>query len=151
MSTRAAAIFHETYHWCGTVSQPPANHYPETYKPEEVVLLAAQENTEGARLNAESWAQAAMAMFVQQTFNLDLPPVPKGSVSAEVQSHLSILGISNQTLKSIVLNQMPDWFAPPVVQGAPEFKPDMVHVVQLSSIDEVPLNSIDDSPSITVE
>jgi hypothetical protein len=40
---------------------------PEVYQPRDVVDLAKTQNTAKAKLNAESWAQAAMAMYLQQT------------------------------------------------------------------------------------
>lgn len=133
-AARARSLFHETYHWGTTVSRPKCNRRPEVYQPKDVVDLATNENTNGAKINAESWAQAAMAMYLQQTFNLASPPVPKEYAPANIQNDSSVMAIDNGDLEEIFLDQMPDWFAPPVEQGAPDFKPDMTDVVQLSSI-----------------
>lgn len=131
-AARARSLFHETYHWGTTVSRPRCNRQPEIYQPKDVVDLATNENTKEAKINAESWTQAAMAMYLQQTFGLKSPPVPKEYAPADVQSDLSVMGIDNGDLEETFLDQMPDWFAPPVAQGAPAFTPDMTDVVQLS-------------------
>lgn len=137
---RASVIFHETYHWSKTVARPPLNREPEVYRPKKVYDLARKENTEGAKTNAQSWTLAAIAMFVQQTFNLRFPPVPKEYYPPDVGSDPSIMKIATESLISISLDRMPDWFAPPVIQGAPAFKPDMTNVVQLSSIGRMSQN-----------
>lgn len=135
-AARARSLFHETYHWGTTVSQPRCNRRPEIYQPKDVVDLATNENTNGAKINAESWAQAAMAMYLQQTFGLKSPPVPREYAPTDVQSDPSVMGIDNGDLEETFLDQMPDWFAPPVVQGAPAFAPDMTDVVQLSGLSD---------------
>ena len=129
---RARSLFHETYHWGTTVSQPKCNRRPEKYTPKDVVDLAKNGNTKEARLNAESWAQAAMAMYLQQTFNLKSPPVPQPEnpiIDSSLMSH------DTGPLEEGFLDEMPDWFAPPVAQDAPTFKPDMADVVQISRIE----------------
>lgn len=130
-SARARALFHETYHWGTTVSQPKCNLRPEKYTPKDVVDLARKDNTEKAKMNAESWAQAAMAMYLQQTFNLKSPPVPRPE---DKNSESGLMSADNGPLEEGFLDEMPDWFAPPVVQGAPKFEPDMANAVQLSGI-----------------
>ena len=137
---RASVIFHETYHWDKTVTRPPLNRNPEVYSPKEVYDLARNENTEGAKTNAGSWTLAAIALFVQQEFNLRFPPVPKAYYPPDMRSDPSIMKIATERLNSIYLDRMPDWFAPPVVQGATAFKPDMTNVVRLSSIGRMSQN-----------
>ena len=139
-TARAGIIFHETYHWAKTVARPRLNRKPEVYSAKEVYDLARKENTEGAKTNAQSWTLAAIAMFVQQTFNLRFPPVPKEYFPPDVRSDPSIMKIVTERLDIISLDRMPDWFAPPVVQGATAFKPDMTNVVQLSSIGRMSQN-----------
>lgn len=122
------------------MSRPPCHRVPEVYLPKEVYDLARSENTEGAKLNAESWTQAAIAMYVQQTFNLKVPPVPIEYAPPDVSSDPSIMKIDHRDFKELFLDRMPDWFVPPVVQGAPAFQPDMRDVVQLSSIGQTTQN-----------
>lgn len=140
LAARARVIFHETYHWAKTVAEPPLKRRPEVYDPKDVYELARVENTKGAETNAESWTQAAMAMFVQQRFKLRFPPVPKEYAPPDARSDPSVMKIATENLISIFLDRMPDWFVPPVVQGASAFKPDMRNVVQLSSIGRMSQN-----------
>ena len=92
------------------MAQPPCDRDPEAYKPRQVVSLAKWENTKGARLNAESWTQSAMAMYVQRTFNLEKPPVPKDFASSDLQNDPSIMAMGNRTIggASVDLVPMPD-------------------------------------------
>lgn len=135
-ATRAHDVFHETYHWYRTVSRPPCDREPEIYTPRKVVALARTENTKGAMRNAESFAFAALAMYVQQTFKLPSPPVPRqaASVPLPTDPRVTDTEIHAGDYKDVYLHEMPDWFAPPVAQGAPFFKPDLSGVVQLSSV-----------------
>ena len=139
-AARARTIFHESYHWARTVSRPLCDRVPEVYLPKEVYHLARRENTGGAKRNAESWTLAAIAMYVQQTFNLKVPPVPMEYAPPDVLRDPSIMKIDTGDLKELYLDPMPDWFVPPVVQAAPAFQPDMTDVVQLSSIGQTTQN-----------
>ncbi|MCJ1269024.1 hypothetical protein MMC22_008912 [Lobaria immixta] len=134
--TRAHDVFHETYHWYRTVSRPPCDREPEIYTPREVVFLARTENTKGAMRNAESFAFAALAMYVQQTFKLPSPSVPRQAASVPLPTDPRVTDTETHAgdYKDVYLHEMPDWFAPPVAQGAPFFKPDLSGVVQLSSV-----------------
>ena len=98
---------------------------------QDVVALATNKNTQVARLNAESWAQAAMAMYLQQTFNLNSPPVLKEYAAT---NDSVVATINGDDFTEGYLEQMPDWFVPPIAQDAPEFNPNMASVVQLSSV-----------------
>ncbi|KAL4916199.1 glycoside hydrolase superfamily [Aspergillus aurantiobrunneus] len=109
-AVRARTLLHETYHWKNTVSQPKCDLRPEVYNPGDVVALAR--NDEGkAGINAESYAQAAMAIYLQKTFHLDSPPEPY-QVSEEDEDDLD--------LEYSIVNDMPT----PVPLDAEEFKPD---------------------------
>lgn len=62
-------------------------------------------------LSAESWAQAALATYMQQTFKLSSPPKP---ASVDIT-------FDNDNSADIEVNDigtMPDWFAPPVIANA---------------------------------
>lgn len=62
---------------------------PEIYDAQAVVKLAKEENVAGSKINAEPWAEAATAIYVQQTFSLSVPPIPQQRVTADVQALLS--------------------------------------------------------------
>jgi len=84
-ATRARILFHETYHWEHTVSQPkciPKKGEEEIYTPEEVVQLAKEKNIAESRINAESWTLAAVAMYIQDKWGLSDPPVPANAPNA---------------------------------------------------------------------
>ncbi|KAL8725073.1 MAG: hypothetical protein Q9166_007584 [cf. Caloplaca sp. 2 TL-2023] len=129
---KARSLFHETYHWGpAEVSDPRCDRTPEIYDASKVVNLASTENVAGSKTNAESWAQAAMAMYVQRTFSLSNPPVPQSQAAADVKALLS-----NTTFVDDIEEQFfasaPDWFAPPVATDAANFSPDMANVEQIS-------------------
>lgn len=73
-------------------------------------------------------------MYVQQTFKLPAPPVPEEYAPAHLRTDPSIMRIDTGDIKDLYLDRMPDWFAPPVAQGAAALKPDMRGVVQLSNV-----------------
>ncbi|MCJ1466015.1 hypothetical protein MMC07_004634 [Pseudocyphellaria aurata] len=123
LPARARVIFHETYHWTVTVTWPPMDRLPEVYRPKDVYDLAKNENTKGAKTNAESWTEAAMAMYVQQTLKLRLPPVPREYAPTEMRSNPSIMRTGVKNFHSIALARMPDSFVPPVIKGAPASQP----------------------------
>lgn len=106
---RARSLFHESYHWKDTVSQPRCDLSPEVYQPQPVVDLAKKDLNK-AKINAESWAQAALAIYIQKEFKTDGPPVPEGYKGDE------------ETLEEKMID-MPDWFDAPVKQGAEKFEP----------------------------
>jgi hypothetical protein len=59
---RARVALHETYHWEHTVSEPRCRDL--AYKPQAVIDLAKNKGTGEARKNAESFAQAGLAIFI---------------------------------------------------------------------------------------
>lgn len=123
---RAMAMFHETYHWGRTVSDPRCLLDPERYSPSEVVDLA-KGDINISKLNAESWAMAAVAIYIQKTFGRDTPPGPQAGVDGG--------GNSKSVFKTTALDQPPDWFDAPAKLDAPEFKPPpSSDLVQLGSL-----------------
>lgn len=44
------------------------------------------------------------------------------------------MNINAGDYKDVYLHKTPDWFAPPVAEGAPAFRPDLRGAVQLSSV-----------------
>ena len=117
---KARSLFHETYHWGpAEVSDPICNRKPEIYDAGNVVQLAKDENIEGSKINAESWAQAAMACYVQQIFNLKNPPVPNAMAAADVQGNFT------DDIEEKFFDQAPDWFQSPVNLTAHAYSPPM--------------------------
>ncbi len=130
-ATRARSLFHETYHWAKTVSDPKCNLQPERYQPLRVVELAATDFKKSV-INAESWAQAAMAIHLQKTFGLISPPVPEGYRGSEQTSDAAI--VDANALEEKFLDKQPEGFIPPVRTDSPTFDPDMENVVQLGTL-----------------
>lgn len=120
--TRAITVFHETMHWKNTVSVPRCDLDPEIYEPSEVVALAKRDEA-AARINAESYAQAAMAIYLQKTFHLDSPPTPDGRVTPRG--------------RVVTLSKAPNGFVRPVSLDSPTFKPTGANVVSLSSVGDL--------------
>lgn len=111
---KARSLFHETYHWGpAEVSNPRCNLKPEIYDPKKVTSLATNENVAGSRINAESWALAAVACYVQQTFNLKNPPAPEASSTADVIDDI----------EEHFFDTAPDWFQSPVSLDASSYAP----------------------------
>ena len=52
-----------------------------------------------------------MAMYVQQTFNLKDPPVPKSQAASDVQELLDATFVDD--IEEQFLEAPPDWFQPP--------------------------------------
>ena len=130
---KARSLFHETYHWGpAEVSDPIANRVPEIYDAQAVVNLANQENVAGSKTNAESWAQAAMAIYIQQTFSLSNPPVPQQQASADIQALFSNTTFVDD-IEEQFFDSAPDWFNPPVANDSSTFSPDLANVEQISS------------------
>jgi hypothetical protein len=123
---RARTMFHETYHWEYTVSEPLAIDY--AYDPQAIVDLAISDEEEAAE-NAESFALAAMAIYLQKTFNLPEPPKPKGSRGT----------IAGANLREVHLASPPPGWKRPVAADAAQFRPDMTGVKMLEQAG--PLNS----------
>lgn len=118
---KARSLFHETYHWGpAEVSDPVCDRSPEIYDAGKVVQLAVDENIAGSKTNAESWAQAAMACYVMQTFNLKTPPVPKSQASIDIQ-----MAVGNVTddIEEKFFDTAPDWFDSPVALDANAYAP----------------------------
>ncbi|KAK3904903.1 hypothetical protein C8A05DRAFT_31319 [Staphylotrichum tortipilum] len=118
---RARTMFHESYHWEYTVSEPLAVDY--TYNPKEITDLAVSDQEEAVE-NAESWALAAMAIFLQKTFHLDKPPKPMGSTGT----------IAGAKLHEMRLPTPPAGWKRPVALNAAQFRPDMAGVTMLQQV-----------------
>ncbi|KAJ6559464.1 hypothetical protein DFH09DRAFT_824839, partial [Mycena vulgaris] len=78
--------------------------------------------------NAESWAQAAMAIYLQKTFHLSDPPLPEGYRSGTAST------IAGVDLVEILLDAPPDEWDPPVLNTNPTYSPDMTNVILLSGV-----------------
>jgi hypothetical protein len=122
---RARSIFHETYHWGTTVSNPRCLDY--AYKPLAITNLAVSDQTKSAT-NAESWAQAAMAIYLQKTFHLSDPPLPEGYRSGTAST------IDGADLVEMLFEAPPDGCDPPVLNTSPTYSPDMTNVIMMESI-----------------
>jgi hypothetical protein len=74
-SNSAVAMFRETFHFEILVGSPAikdfAYHAGETYQ------LAKKSGTKKAYINADSYAMDALAIYVQQKFQLSSPPLPR--------------------------------------------------------------------------
>ena len=101
-SVRARVLFHETYYWGETVSKPKCDLRPQKHRAQDVVRLAKEQNIATVKLNAESWTLAAMAIYLQETFNLAQPPEARGKVNDDFEE-ISV--------------EKPDWFASPTPQA----------------------------------
>lgn len=118
---RARTMFHESYHWEYTVSNPLAIDF--TYDPKEITDLALRDEEEAAE-NAESWALAAMAIYLQKTFNLDKPPKPQSPKAV----------IAGTQLHETRLDAPPAAWKRPVAANAAKFSPDMTGVTMLQQV-----------------
>lgn len=124
--TQAAVIFHETYHWHPEVAIPHTSLDPEVYDAADVVKLA-QGPLSTSKLNAQSWALAALATYVMQNFGLPNPPQPFASVPAQgkvaVEPYVSTNGTFSVMLFSDVISDNatspPDNDPSPVDVNAP--------------------------------
>ncbi|KAF2239488.1 hypothetical protein EV356DRAFT_562960 [Viridothelium virens] len=126
---KARSLFHETYHWGpAEVSDPICNRSPEIYDAGKVAQLASSENVAGSKTNAESWAQAAMACYVMQTFNLKTPPVPQSQASLAIQ-----MAVGNVTddIEEKFFDTAPDWFDSPVALDANAYAPSGVDTLDV--------------------
>lgn len=119
--TRAITLFHETYHWENTVSMPKCNLRPEIYDPQSVVKLA-KDNEKNAHINAESWAQAAMAIYLQKTFNLNSPPTPASVANPDTSA------------RSLFLDSAPPGFVRPVSIDSLTFSPSGPNITRLGDV-----------------
>jgi hypothetical protein len=104
--------------WTPTVSDPHCGDY--AYQPINVTTLAKY-NESAARINAESYAQAAMAIYVQSKFDLLQPPVPEQ-------------GEPLYDLAEIELDAPPDGWVSPVSVESPTFNPAGPGIQSLSDI-----------------
>lgn len=120
-NTRTITLFHETYHWKNTVSVPKCYLEDEVYTPQEVVKLA-KENEKDAHINAESWAQSAMAIYLQKTFGLNKPPTP-----ASVRN--PALSTRSRSLQSA-----PPGFVRPVSIDSQTFNPSGPNIIRLGDV-----------------
>lgn len=119
---RVRSLFHETYHWKNTVSVPRCRD--KTYDP-RVIINMARLQQEDSVINAESWALAALSIYLQQVFHLESPPtaIPKSSPvigGADIREHY--------------LDAPPDWWERPVDLDSKAFNPSMDDTVMLSSM-----------------
>lgn len=131
---KAWSLFHESYHWGpDEVSDPRANEcgwlQDQWYDPHPALLYVAFPGHGSHFRTAESWAQAAMAIYVQRTLDLKNPPAPPKQAAADIQE--SFKDKSFDDMEENFLEEMPDWFLPPVARDSPTFNPDMKDVVQL--------------------
>jgi hypothetical protein len=121
---RARTMFHETYHWQYTVSIPRALDYG--YTPQQVVALAAN-NDPNAVQNAESYAQAALAIYIQNQWGLAQPPQPAGAAL--------------YNLVETALDSPPDGWVAPVNPNSLNVNLTGDGVVQLSSAGAITVNT----------
>lgn len=113
---RARTALHETYHWEHTVSEPRCRDL--AYSPTDVVRLAKTQGSDRARLNAESFAQAGLAIHVMDTFHLSTPPTPGGGkVSAEAAA-------ADDEMQEISLDAPPAGWVSPMSYDTAVVKPD---------------------------
>ncbi|KAM0444978.1 hypothetical protein ACHAQK_002522 [Fusarium lateritium] len=107
--SRARTLYHETFHWERTVSDPKCLDY--AYAPEKVVELA-ETGTENAILNAENFALAGFAIYAQDQFGLKEPPIPDKPWALDDEDE----GIS-------VLEEAPSGWVEPESVSKTSFKP----------------------------
>ncbi|KAJ5290836.1 hypothetical protein N7478_000087 [Penicillium angulare] len=124
---RAQTMYHETYHWKNTVSDPRCRDH--TYQAEDVVDLAVKDQTKASN-NAEYYTQAAMAIYLQQVFHLSSPPTPEGYGTSS-NSSVSIAGTE---ILETYLDDPPRWWQAPVANTPKAFKPDMTDITMMSGV-----------------
>ncbi|KAH7466503.1 hypothetical protein FOMA001_g15942 [Fusarium oxysporum f. sp. matthiolae] len=107
--SRARTMYHETFHWERTVSDPKCLDY--AYAPDKVVERA-ETGTENAILNAENFALAGFAIYAQDQFGLKEPPIPDQSWALDNEDE----GIS-------VLKEAPSGWVEPESVSKTSFKP----------------------------
>ncbi|KAJ7162828.1 hypothetical protein C8R46DRAFT_903677 [Mycena filopes] len=78
--------------------------------------------------NAESYAQAAMAIYLQKTFHLKTPPLPMGYKGAAAGN------VTGSRLHELVLSAPPTGWNSPVPNTNATYNPDLTDVVLLSTI-----------------
>jgi Lysine-specific metallo-endopeptidase len=108
---RARTMFHEMFHWNPTVTVPMARDY--AYKPSAVTSLAAN-NEPTATMNAESYAQAALGMYVKHKFDLLQPPLPRQGQTVDDLT---------DDLAEGAADDPPDGWVSPVSEDSPTFNP----------------------------
>lgn len=101
---RAITFLHEVYHWPNTVSIPQCGDTAGL--PQQVCNLAYHYNTNVARLNAESYAEAAMAIYIMKTFHHSDVPTPGGT-----SFQPSSIVVANVT-DDLSSDGPPDWESP---------------------------------------
>jgi hypothetical protein len=126
--TRALVLFHETYHWENTVSIPRCKDI--AYEPYRVVKMA-QTDEENAKLNAESWTEAAMAIYLQKTFGLSSPPTALPAPSPLSSASATVDG---DDIVTEALDAPPDGWIEPVSTSSTQFLPDMTNTTWLSDV-----------------
>ncbi|KAJ5462801.1 hypothetical protein N7475_007745 [Penicillium sp. IBT 31633x] len=125
---RSRTLFHETYHWKKTVSEPKCVDI--TYVPRAIVKLGVS-SPEDAAINAESYALAAMAIYLQQTFKLASPPKPQSRANGASEDQVTIAGAE---IVEHHLDSPPDWWEAPVAITNKTFEPDMTDTVRMSNV-----------------
>lgn len=126
--TRSRSLFHETYHWAKTVSQPRCVNI--NYIPRLIVNIG-KNSLEDAAINAESYALAALSIYLQQTFKLSSPPQPLPKKSTASEDDLTVSGAD---ITEMHLDSPPDGWEPPVTNTSKTFEPDMTDTVRMSSV-----------------
>ncbi|KAJ7088000.1 hypothetical protein B0H15DRAFT_749205, partial [Mycena belliarum] len=89
--------------------------------------LAVSDQTKSAT-NAESWAQAAMAIYLQKTFHLSSPPLPEGYRSGVAST------IEGADLFEMLLDAPPAAWDPPVLNTAANYTPDLTNVIMMQDV-----------------
>ncbi|OCK75263.1 hypothetical protein K432DRAFT_260211, partial [Lepidopterella palustris CBS 459.81] len=86
------------------------------------VVRLAKDNENDAHINAESWAQAAMAVYLQKTFNLKSPPTPASVANPDISA------------RSLFLDSAPPGFVQPVSIDSPTFNPSGSNIIRLGDV-----------------
>ncbi|EPE33152.1 Metalloproteases (zincins), catalytic [Glarea lozoyensis ATCC 20868] len=71
----AMTVLHEAYHYQNLVCDPPIDDH--AWGAIDCYNLAHTYGTKKAYLNADSYALDALAVYLQQTFNTEVPPAPE--------------------------------------------------------------------------
>ncbi|KAJ4307605.1 hypothetical protein N0V84_012612 [Fusarium piperis] len=110
---RARVLYHESYHWYPTVSDPWCGT-KEWYQPVSVHRLA-ELNSPSAKINAENYALSGIAIYIMHTFNLKEVPY----ISAETWTEEE----EKEEEKTAVLEKPPKGWESPESTSKKQFKP----------------------------
>ena len=75
-TNQAQIIFHQLCYFQNLITNPQADDDNNAYGAEEAWNLTRKYQTEHAMKNADSYALDAMAIFLQRSYKLNIPPVP---------------------------------------------------------------------------